>query len=81
MTVMGAVFNNKIAAYLRESGLQDVPGFNVHSRASLQAISSLPPAEQVIIRHAGQKATMWAFIGIMPVLGMSVIAGAFMGNV
>ena len=81
LTVMGAVFNNKLAESLQAMGLQDAAGFSLQNQASLQAIGSLPPAEQAIIRRAGQKACMWAFISIMPILGVSVAAGAFMGNV
>ncbi|KAL2429984.1 hypothetical protein ABEF95_013695 [Exophiala dermatitidis] len=53
----------------------------MHNNDSLDAISKLPPAEQLAIRKQGATATMWAFVSILPILGLSIFASAALGNV
>ncbi|KAL4926682.1 putative MFS multidrug transporter [Aspergillus undulatus] len=87
ITIMGSVFNNKLS-----SGLASIPaagGSNSVSAEdlgsgdaeSLNFISSLPNDIQRQVRLAGRDAIMWAYIAILPILGLSVITGLFMGNV
>lgn len=83
LTIMGSVFNNKMAGVYNPnsaSGNQG-QGLTLHSSQSLDAIKKLPPAIQESIRNTGKNAVMWAFISILPILGLSVLASLFLGNV
>jgi len=83
LTIMGSVFNNKFAVVtdqLQANGLQNV-GYNSNSTNSLNAITDLPPAVQDVVRAAGKNAVMWAFISIMPIIGISLFTSFFIGNV
>ncbi|EAW08233.1 putative MFS multidrug transporter [Aspergillus clavatus NRRL 1] len=79
LTIMGSVFNNRFSG----SGTGSTSGTRVdaHDRASLDLIALLPDSEQVAIRAAGKEGVMWAFIAIMPIVGLSLAAGLIMGNV
>lgn len=93
LTVMGSVFQNQMSAYFGSSSVISASGtsnstspsngtsFNLHNQASLDLISTLPPAQQEAIRSQGATATMWAFISIIPILGLSLLASLFLGNV
>ncbi|KAI1618671.1 hypothetical protein EDD36DRAFT_38925 [Exophiala viscosa] len=79
LTIMGSVFQNQMSLYF---GSNSVNGsIDVHNQASLEAIGSLPKAEQEAIRAQGATATMWAFISILPILGLSLVASMGLGNV
>jgi hypothetical protein len=83
LTIMGSVFNNKFAMVtdqLQANGLQN-SGYNSHDTNSLNAITDLPQAVQDIVRAAAKDAVMWAFISIMPILGISLFTSFFLGNV
>ena len=56
-------------------------GFSMHDRDSLNAVNDLPLDMQNVVRDQARNAVAWAFISIMPILGASVIAGFFLGNV
>ncbi|GFF29993.1 uncharacterized MFS-type transporter C16A3.17c [Aspergillus udagawae] len=79
LTIMGSVFNNRLSS--KSSGSGDMAGLDVHDEASLEYIAGLPGPEQEAIRTAGKEAIMWAFIAIMPVIGLSLATGLVMGNV
>ncbi|KAL4801840.1 MFS general substrate transporter [Aspergillus unguis] len=85
ITIMGSVFNNKFA-----EGVEDLSmgssGVSAQDLAhggttSLQFIDSLPSSVQEDVRMAGKDAIMWAYIAILPILGLSVVTGMFLGNV
>ncbi|KAF4171421.1 hypothetical protein CNMCM8927_002545 [Aspergillus lentulus] len=78
LTIMGSVFNNRFS---RNTGSGDMAGLDVHDGSSLEYIAGLPSPEQEAIRTAGKEAIMWAFIAIMPVIGLSLATGLVMGNV
>lgn len=78
LTIMGSVFNNRLS---RNTGSGDMAGLDVHDGSSLEYIAGLPGPEQEAIRTAGKEAIMWAFIAIMPVIGLSLATGLVMGNV
>ncbi|KAN0077834.1 hypothetical protein V8E54_006138 [Elaphomyces granulatus] len=83
LSIMGSVFNNKFAVVtdqLQANGLQNA-GYNSHDTNSLNAITDLPQAVQDIVRAAAKDAVMWAFISIMPILGISLFTSFFLGNV
>ena len=90
LTIMGSVFQNQMRQYFGSGAVISVPDnstsnnnatVNLHNAASLDLISQLPPAEQHAIRAQGATATMWAFISIIPILGASLLASLFLGNV
>ncbi|KIY01052.1 uncharacterized protein Z520_03718 [Fonsecaea multimorphosa CBS 102226] len=91
LTIMGSVFQNQMSEYFGSSAVNSgntnntnngtSVGFSLHNQASLDLIKNLPPAEQKAIRSQGATATMWAFISILPILGLSLLASLFLGNV
>ncbi|KAG9776319.1 hypothetical protein KCU88_g4911, partial [Aureobasidium melanogenum] len=86
LTIMGSVFQNQMSDYFGSSTVKSGSNtanvsFNMHNNDSLDAISKLPPAEQLAIRKQGATATMWAFVSILPILGLSIFASAALGNV
>ncbi|KIW32306.1 uncharacterized protein PV07_03860 [Cladophialophora immunda] len=91
LTIMGSVFQNQMSQYFgsdavnsgntNNNGTSSSVGFSLHNQASLDLIKNLPPAEQRAIRSQGATATMWAFISILPILGLSLLASLFLGNV
>jgi hypothetical protein len=79
LTIMGSVFNNRLSG---SGGVSEgMAGLDVHDGASLDYIASLPGPVQAAIRTAGKEAIMWAFIAIMPIIGLSLATGLVMGNV
>ncbi|OAP60460.1 hypothetical protein AYL99_05462 [Fonsecaea erecta] len=93
LTIMGSVFQNQMSQYFGSSAVNSGDNanansngtsaveFNLHNQSSLDLIKNLPPAEQKAIRSQGATATMWAFISILPILGLSLLASLFLGNV
>ncbi|KIW66967.1 hypothetical protein PV04_06247 [Phialophora macrospora] len=91
LTIMGSVFQNQMSEYFgadavvinTNNGTSNATGgtFNLHTQASLDLINDLPPATQEAIRSQGATATMWAFISILPILALSLLASLFLGNV
>ncbi|KKK13292.1 hypothetical protein AOCH_003610 [Aspergillus ochraceoroseus] len=78
ISIMGSVYNNKLGTF---GGLTSGDSTGSSSTDSLSAIDSLPSSVQVIIRSYAREAIMWAYISILPILGISVITGLFLGNV
>lgn len=91
ITIMGSVFNNKLS-----SGIASVPGLDGSVSASAQGlgrgrgtadsgsldfVNGLPVSQQEGVRIAGRDAIMWAYIAILPILGISLVTGLFLGNV
>ncbi|KAL4936877.1 hypothetical protein BDV06DRAFT_227461 [Aspergillus oleicola] len=88
ITIMGSVFNNKLA-----SGISSIPGVSGNGSTvsaqdlahggtdSLGFIADLPPSVQEAVRLKGRHAIMWAYIAILPILGISALTGLIMGNV
>lgn len=86
LTVMGAVFQNKMSAYFGSPEVAQQLGIdggdvNAHNTASLDAVNDAPPELQAAIRSTGADAVMWAFISIIPLLSLALIANLFLGNV
>lgn len=82
LTIMTSVFNNKFGDSAAVQGLGDggTP-LNVHDQSSLSMLDGLSAAAQEAIRAAGKDAIMWAFIAILPIMGVSLLTGLIMGNV
>jgi MFS family permease len=91
LTIMGSVFQNKMSNYFGSdavtltvstgNGTSSSGSLNLHNSTSLDVIGQLPTAEQNAIRSQGATATMWAFIAIIPILALSLLASLFLGNV
>ncbi|KAE8352087.1 major facilitator superfamily domain-containing protein [Aspergillus coremiiformis] len=79
LTIMGSVFNNKFVRSSILSGSDSA--LDVHDTNSLAFIADLPTEAQQSVRLAGKDAIMWAFIAIMPIMGLSLVTGLFIGNV
>src|SRR5436190_1676969 len=75
LAIMGAVFNNKMTS------VKGLDLFRVHNTESLHSISQLPRQAQDVIRNAGKKVIMWAFVSITPLMVLSVLAASSLGNV
>ncbi|KAL4995034.1 major facilitator superfamily domain-containing protein [Aspergillus recurvatus] len=86
VTIMGSVFNNKFAegvASIQGYGSGDVSAQDLAhgGTSSLAFISSLPDEAQAKVRTSGRDAIMWAYVAILPILGISLLTALFMGNV
>jgi predicted MFS family arabinose efflux permease len=79
LTVMGAVFQNKMASVFARQAINGASA--IYNSDSLDAVNDAPPELRTEIRHTGADAVMWAFISIIPVLGLSLLANLFLGNV
>ncbi|OGM42974.1 putative MFS multidrug transporter [Aspergillus bombycis] len=80
LTIMGSVFNNKFAQSSSVSGGTG-GDLDVHDTNSLAFIADLPADAQMSVRMAGKDAIMWAFVSVLPIMGLSLITGLFIGNV
>ena len=88
LTIMGSVFQNKMARFFGSAVVKSAigggaagGGIGPSTQGGLQAINDLPPAQRMAVRQAGADATTWAFVSILPILGLSVVAGCLLGNV
>jgi hypothetical protein len=82
ISMMGAIFSNKLATFLGEINTQDT-GVSLPTSGipSLELLNSLAPAAKHDVQNAAAKAVMWALISVLPFIGLSIIASAFLGNV
>ncbi|WEW58276.1 hypothetical protein PRK78_003744 [Emydomyces testavorans] len=81
LAIMGSVFNNKMAPVFRSTLPGQTQRIDAHETQSLDSISNLPEAVQQFVRNTGKDAVMWAFIAIMPIMAISLVAVMFLGNV
>ncbi|KAM0513459.1 hypothetical protein ACHAPE_007721 [Trichoderma viride] len=85
LTIMNAVFNSKFSSATSSLALPVVggnsSGISAQDTQSLDAIGQLPSALQATVRAAGREAVGRAFISILPILGISVLACFVLGNV
>ncbi|PYI03658.1 MFS multidrug transporter [Aspergillus sclerotiicarbonarius CBS 121057] len=82
LTIMTSVFNNKFGNSATIKGLEGADStLNVHDTNSLSFLDDLPAAVQESVRTAGKDAIMWAFISILPIIGVSLVTSVIMGNV
>ncbi|KAL6695346.1 major facilitator superfamily domain-containing protein [Trichoderma pleuroticola] len=85
LTIMNAVFNSKFASATSSLSLPSSSGNigNVSAQdiQSSDAITQLPSALQATVREAGRSGVEWAFISILPILGLSIFACFVLGNV
>ncbi|KAL6786522.1 major facilitator superfamily domain-containing protein [Trichoderma sp. SZMC 28012] len=85
LTIMNAVFNSKFASATSSlslpSGSGNIGNIIAQDSQSLDAITKLPSTLQAAVREAGRSGVKWAFISILPLLGLSVLACFVLGNV
>jgi len=69
MTLMGTVFNNKAGRHASSSS------------TSIQQIEALPPEMQGLVRDEARAGVVWAFVAIVPLMWLCVVAAGALGNV
>ena len=80
LAMMGAVFNNKLVGQL-QTGVGGATRLNTQDESSLDAINSLPPAAQQAFRDSANHAVVLAFIAVLPIIALAIVAALFLGNV
>lgn len=85
LTIMNAIFNSKFTSAISSlsipSSSENIGSVNAQDVQSLDAIADLPSALQATVREAGRSGVEWAFISILPILGLSILACLVLGNV
>lgn len=82
IAIMSSVYYNKFDSSIAAMEVGSAVNSNSHnSTQSLQEINSLPLPIQNIIREDAARAVMWSFISVLPIMGCSVAAASFLGNV
>ena len=91
LTIMGSVFQDQMSEHFGSDAVNSVnnwtlngangSGFNLRNTSSLDSISLYPPAKQEAFRAHGATVMMCAFISIIPIPGLSLLASLFLGNV
>jgi hypothetical protein len=76
ISMMGAVFTNTFNHNLQAL---DFPSTN--GTPSLNDLDGLSSAAKDVVQNAAAKAVMWAFVAILPFMGLSLVAACFLGNV
>jgi hypothetical protein len=76
ISIMSSVFSNKLSQHI--SGEVQV---NSNATSSVTNIQGLPPAVQTLVRGWFNDAVFWAYIAILPFLGLAGILAFFLGNV
>lgn len=77
MTLMESVFNNKFAL----PSAQGSSSATTSNPSYIDSISLLPTDVQDAVRDTAQRAVVWAFIAILPLMWLCVVAAALLGNV
>jgi hypothetical protein len=78
LTIMSSVVNNKVSSALSSffpSGLSS------SSLNSLSSIQSLPPSVLAIVQNAFSDAIQWAYIALLPFVGIAAISTFFLRDV
>jgi hypothetical protein len=76
ISIMGSVFNNKLSNHIA-----NVSHVSPNTTSSVGNINALPPADQIIVRGWFSDAVYWAYISILPFLGLAGVLSFFLGNV
>lgn len=75
ISLMGAVFSNKLNHYLA-----GVAEYTVGA-SSLATLAGLPAPVKQSVQNAAARSVMWALITVLPFVGLSIVASCFLGNV
>jgi hypothetical protein len=76
IAIMSSVFANKLSGHIANAS-----HVTTNSTASVANIEALPPDAQVIVRSWFSDAVYWAYISILPFLGLAGVLSFFLGNV
>ncbi|KAF2279626.1 MFS general substrate transporter [Westerdykella ornata] len=79
ISIMASVFSNKY-----QSGLHSIIGNSsgaIHGPPSLEVLAGLPAEQRLAVEDLAAKAVMWAFIAVLPIMGLSIVAALCLGNV
>jgi len=81
MPIMDTVFNN--VARLPSTANQNSRSASGtgSSNSQISSLSNLSPAEQALVRHNAKMGTVWAFVAILPLMWLCVLAAGSLGNV
>lgn len=75
ISMMGAVFSNKL-----NGSLSSIPGYT-GGAGQLATLDGLPALVKEGVQTAAAKSVMWALITVLPFVGLSIVASAFLGSV
>ncbi|KAJ4352889.1 hypothetical protein N0V95_003864 [Ascochyta clinopodiicola] len=75
ISMMGAVFSNKLDHYL--TGIAGYTG----GAGNFATLDGLPAPIKESVQNAAARSVMWALITVLPFVGLSIVASAFLGNV
>lgn len=75
ISMMGAVFTNKLRHYTSDI----LP--NGGGAGNITTLDGLPGPIKEAVQNAAARSVMWALIAVLPFVGLSIIASAFLGNV
>lgn len=78
IAMMGAVFNNKLVGAI--PGGKNVK-INQHDANSLNSIDTLPGPILAQFRHTANKAIVLAYVAVIPIIALAIVACLFLGNV
>jgi hypothetical protein len=81
IAVMSSVFANKISTQIAHASLPSAVPVSSNATSSVNSINALPLADQVIVREWFSDACYWAYISIVPFLGLAGVLVFFLGNV
>lgn len=84
ISMMGAVFGNKLSTYLGAIDLGSGNGALAASHGgvpNLDVLAQLPVETREAVQNAAARAVMWSFISILPFMGLAIVASMFLGNV
>jgi hypothetical protein len=76
IAIMSSVFNNKLSNHI--AGVSHVLP---NTTSSIGNVDALPPADQAIVREWFSDVVYWAYISILPFLGLAGVLSFFLGNV
>lgn len=76
ISVMSSVFSNKLVNHIGS-----VTHVSTNTTASVESISALPPDIQITVRGWFSDSIYWAYISIIPFLGLAGVLAFFLGNV
>ncbi|KAF1930662.1 MFS general substrate transporter [Didymella exigua CBS 183.55] len=74
ISIMGAVFTNKLS-----HSMSEIPGSS--GPGNLATLDGLSGPVKDAVQNAAARSVMWALIAVLPFVGLSIVASAFLGNV
>lgn len=82
ISMMGSVFSNKLGTYLTAIKAAS-PNLNIPTNGppSLDVLNALPATAKTEVQNAAARAVMWAFVSVLPFVGLSIVASILLGNV